>query len=250
MLQQCFATPRDLEEAGLGRARLQAIPLAQRRRNLVLASGWLAPALRKRNQLPLRVDYDPADLDTGSANGLQGMTGGASVVWSLTGAATTVQAAAVKFPSGGSGPGLAYQVNYFSGAYGSVFGPGGVLDSASSLTIDGQTFTVTGSISAGDSFGYRTATDAGVTMASVAMAAWVCLHNTGVDAKTEQDLKATMDLCITPFKVDLAKGEGDLEVDEDATPGDPELGPRGSGQRHPWSWLDHRWPPGQMPRVG
>jgi len=237
MIQQCFATPRDLEEAGLGRARLQAIPLAQRRRNLVRASGWLAPALRKRNQLPLRVDFDPADLDTGSTNGLQGMTGGGSVAWSLAEAATTVQSVAIQFPSGGSGPGTPYQVNYFNGAYGSAFGVGGTLDSASSLTIDGQTFTVSGTVAANDSFGYATVTDSGVTMATVAMAAWICLHNTGVDAKTEQDLQKLMDVCIKPFKEDVAKGEGDLEIDEDATPGVPELGPLGSGQREPWSWL-------------
>src|ERR1700734_1950605 len=146
MLQQLFATPRDLEEAGLGRTRLQVVPLAIRRRNLAKASGWLAPALRKRNKLPLVVEYDHADLDTSNANGLTGMTGGASVTWSFAAKATLVQSVAVQFTAGGTvpGPTLAYTVNPFNGAFSSTFGPGGSLDANGTLTIDGQTFSVVG----------------------------------------------------------------------------------------------------------
>ena len=239
MLQQLFATPRDLEEAGLGRPRLQVLSLAQRRRNLAKASGWLAPALRKRNQLPLVVEFDPADFDP------SGMTGGASVTWSLTAPATLVQAVALLFPAGGTVPGapLAYQINPFNGAQASVYGTGGTLTTAGTLTIDGQTFTISGAIAAGDGFAYSTGTDPGVTLATVHMAAWLSLHNTGVDAKTEADLQRSYEAALK-VKAELAAGEGDLETTEDATPGVAELGPMGSGQHTPWAFLDrYRYSP-------
>jgi len=233
VLQQLFATLRDLEEAGLGQNRLQVIPLAQRRRNLAKASGWLAPALRKRNKLPLVIEFDPADLDTSR------MTGGASVTWSFTAKAALVQAVGVQFTAGGTvpGPPLAYVLNTANGASGSAFGPtGGNLASNGTLTIDGQTFTVAGTVNSGDVFAYSTTTDPGVSDATVHYAAWLCLHNGGVDAKTNEDLQRSYESA-KAFKAELAAGEGDLETDEDATPDIAELGPTGVGQKYPWDFL-------------
>ena len=240
MLQQSFATPRDLEERGLGRARLQICSLGQRVRALQDASGWVAPALRKRNKLPLVAEYSPTDLDT------TGMIGGASVAWSLTQAATVIQAVEVQFTAGGTvpGPTLAYQVNWYAGAYRGASDPpaftaGGSLTAGGQLTIDGQTFTITGTVAVNDAFVYATVTDSGVRLTTVWMAAWLLLHNGGVDAKTEQDLQKCYDAALK-FKAELAAGDGDLEQTEDATPNVPELGPLGVGQREPWSFMDRR----------
>ena len=201
------------------------------------ASGWLAPALRKRNKLPLVVEFDPADLDP------SGMTGGASVTWTLSAPATLVQSVAVQFTAGGTVPGalLAYTINPFYGAYGSTFGPGGgTLSSGGALTIDGQTFALSGAVASGDSFAYTTTTDPGVVMATVHFAAWISLHAGGVDAKTNEDLQRSYESA-KAFKAELAAGEGDLEADEDATADKAELGPTGVGQKNPWDFLRSRY---------
>ena len=104
-------------------------------------------------------------------------------------------------------------MNPFAGAYGSTFGPGGTLTSEGTLTIDGQTFTLAGTVTSGDSFGYSTTTDPGVSLATAQMAAWLILHNGGVDAKTEADLQKAYESAKAFRGDDLAAGTGDSEND-------------------------------------
>lgn len=235
MLQQLFASPRMLELLGLGKARLAQVPLAQRRLALKGASGFFAPWLRKRNQLPLLVELDPEELDT------TGMTGGASVSWSLTSRASAVRDVAVKFTAAGAAaPGLAYVTNLYHGASGSTFnGPGGTLDASGAMVWDGQRFTVSGTVNVGDTYSFSLITDPGAAMATAWLAAYTLLHNKGLDAKTEQDLGTFYDAAMA-FARSLGAGEADLEKTGDATPNQAELGPRGSGQKTPWDWLGRR----------
>lgn len=232
---QRLASLRQLEELGLGQPALRSIPLQTRRRALTAASGWIAAFIRKRNAFPLVAAHDPEDLD------VTGVTGHASVTWSAAGNATLVQDVAVKFTSAGSTPGalLTYTTNPHAGAYGGTFtGPGGTLDADGALVIDGQRFTIAGTVAVNDTFTFSTAlSEPGVSLAVVQMAAWTLLHNRGVDAKTEADLQATYDAA-TAFARAVALGsEAQLDKASDATPGRAELGPLGSGQTTPWAFL-------------
>lgn len=231
MLQQLFASPRMLELLGLSRARLSQVPIAQRRLALKGASGFFAPWLRKRNQLPLVVELDPEELD------VAGMTGGATVTASRVAPAQRVADVAVRFTSGGAPPGLAFTTNLYHGASGSTFnGPAGSLDSSGAVEIDGQRFVVAGTVNAGDVFAFSLVTDPGVAMATAMLAAYTLLHNRGLDPKTEQDLGTFYDAAMA-FARSLGAGEADLEKTADATPDRAELGPMGSGQKHPWDFL-------------
>lgn len=235
MLQQVFASPRMLELLGLGKNRLAQVPIAQRRLALKGASGFFSPFLRKRNQLPLVVEMDPEELDT------TGMTGGASVSWSLVCPASSVRDVGVKFTTAGTAPGpLTYVTNLYHGATGSTFnGPGGTLDASGAMVWDGQRFTIAGAVSVGDTFTFSLITDPGVALATAQLAGYQLLHNRGIDPKTEQDLSTFYDAAMA-FARALGAGEADLEKAEDATPNVAELGPRGSGQRNPWDWLGRR----------
>lgn len=232
MLQQLFASLRALEELGLGKPALQAIPMAQRRRALKAASGFLAPMVRKRSQLPLVVELDPDELDAST------MTGGATVAHTLVAAGTKAQDVSVKFTGAGAAPGalVPYSTNPYAGAFGSTFLAAGALDASGGLEIDGQRFTVTGTVAANDVFTFSMVVDPGIALTTTQIAAWILLHNRGLDPKTEADLQRQYEAAMA-FAKALGAGDADLERLNDATPNRAELGPLGSGQRAPWEWL-------------
>lgn len=238
--QQSFASPRDLEEIGVARDAIQGVPLPQRKRGIKAASGVLAPYLRKRAAMPLTPTLDPDDFDT------SGMSGGASVTYVVaTPGATHARDVGVSFVFGNqviiNGPVLILAaVNLDYGAYGSTDLAPVLLPLAGTITIDGYTFTIDLSkIVSGDFFAYSTRVDAGACSATCSVAAYTLLGARGVDPATLASLKAQNDAAIAWAK-DVAKGDGDLAPDADATPQQTEAGPRFTGQRSPWEFIDLR----------
>ena len=234
--QQTFATARDLEELGIAREAIQVIPLAQRKRALKAASGTLAPYLRKRNTLPLAPVLDPDDLD------VSGMTGGAGVTYAPAATApTNARDVAITFTAGTVGTaGITYQVDLDAGAYGSAQGSALALPTDGTITIDGYTFTLAAgaTVNAGDVLAYSQRVDSGAAAAVCQVAAFLLLGSRGIDPSTMETLKSQNDAAIAWAK-DIAKGEADLAVDADATPARAEAGPRYTGQRSPWEWLNN-----------
>ncbi|MFT3773007.1 MAG: hypothetical protein QM820_47090 [Minicystis sp.] len=232
MIQQAYATLRDIDEFGIAKPSLASIPKPQKLRALKAASGRLAPYLRKRYKLPLRVELDADDFD------ISGLTGGATVTYALLANVNPQKAqdVTVKFPAGGTvgNPGITYAISYDAGL---TFGSPSPLPLSGQITIDGYTFTVVGTITTNDSFSYSTRVDYGVCEATVTIATWLLLHNRGLDPKTLEDLQKRHDAAMAWAKV-LGEGEGDLETSADTTPELDEGGQRGDGQQNPWDWLD------------
>lgn len=236
--QQAFATARDLEEIGIARDAIQAIPLAQRKRSLKAASGVLAPYLRKRAAMPLTPSFDPDDWNA------FGMVGGAAVTYvELSPGPTHARDVRVSFPVGGivGQLGPTYAIDLDSGAYGSAATLAGALPLSGDITIDGLTFTLAAgaTVAPGDAFTYSTRVDAGACSATCHVAAYTLLGAQGVDPITTKSLKDNADAAIAWAK-DVAKGDAELELDADATPARAEAGPRFTGQRSPWEWMDRR----------
>ena len=235
--QQTFATARDLEELGIARDAIQAIPLAQRKRTLKAASGTIAPYLRKRSELPLAVLLDADDFDA------SGMTGGATVTYASTDTPpTNARDVTVTFTAGTVGqPGITYRVNLDAGAYGSTDGSALSLPTDGTIAIDGYVFTIEAgaTINAGDAFAYSQRVDVGTVAAVCQVAAFLLLGSRGIDPTTMETLKSQNDAALAWAK-DIAKGEADLAVDADATPARAEAGPRYTGQTSPWQWLNQR----------
>jgi hypothetical protein len=232
--QQLFATPRDLEETGRARTALEAIPVAVRRRVLRSASGYISPYLRKRNGLPLTPQLEDLDAD--------GMTGGAAPV-PAPAAPTLAQDIRVVFTAGGTvGPssGITYAVDTASGAYGSEPGPSAPLADDGTIVIDGVTWTLPagGVVVDGDAFTYSTRVDPGVALATVRVAAYSLLGHgdSTIDPDLRREIKEAHDQALIWAK-DLAAGEGDLEIKDDASPGYREGGVRTTGQRGYKDWV-------------
>lgn len=236
--QQTFASPRDLEEIGIARDAIQGLPLAQRKRNLKAASGVLAPYLRKRAAMPLTPTLDADDWD------VSGMVGGAAVTYLENGAGVThARAVGVKFTTGGvvGQVGIMVAVNLDFGAYGAAYGVAAALPIDGTIAIDGYTFTLAAgaTVAVNDIFTYATRVDAGAAAAACHIAAYTLLNARGVDPITTKALKDNNDAAIAWAK-DVSKGDADLAPDADATPAIAEAGPRFTGQRSPWEWVDRR----------
>jgi hypothetical protein len=232
------ATPRDLEDLGLGRPALQAISLAQRRRTLRAATGTLAPFLRIRYELPLVPTLDESDTDP------SGLAGGAEVTYD-GGPATLVQDVAIQFSVVGSV--TSYALNTSNGAYGSAYGSPTVLSAGQTVVIDGYTVTFTGTINDGDVFAYSTrfVQDPGIAQAVCWVAARSLIQNRGVDSKTEQALDKGFDAAMAWAKALGIPGEGELDPTVDRTPTKDEYGPLFTGEQGPYDWLTE---PGRFPR--
>lgn len=232
--QEVFATPRDLEEGGRAREALQQIGIAERRRALKRASGFLAPYIRKRNALPLTVELDADDWDT------TGMTGGAVPTITLA-KPTLVQDVRAVFTAGTVGqPGITYAIDVNAGAYGSAVGASIALPLSGVITIDGCVFVLPagGTTVNGDSFTFSTRVDAGVARATVMVAAWDLLGHGGsaIDSDLRRELQDAHDVAVR-WARDLGKGDGDLEPRGDATPDRREGGFRFFGQRDAYEWV-------------
>lgn len=230
---QVFATSRDLEVMGLATDRVRPIPLADRRLAIMAGSQVIAPYLRARYALPLAVELSRRELD------VSGLTAGALV--SPAGAPSEVQSVGVRFPAGGliGTVGPTYQVTTDAGAYGAVYGPALPVPANGQITIDGLTWTLTGTLAAGDAFTYVTRVDAGAAWAAVQVAMWILLGSGGVDPASQDVDKYRYEAAIKWGEALLA-GPAQLDQSKDATPARAELGPRGSGQRTPWAFLDRR----------
>lgn len=233
MAPQVFATTRDLEVLGLAADRARSMPLADRRLALMAGSQVIAPYLRARFALPLAVELSRRELD------LSGLVGGASV--SPVGTPSEVQSVGVRFPVAGivGASGLTYQITTDAGAYGAVYGPALALPTSGEITIDGITWTVAGELVTDDVFTYVTRADAGAAWASVQVAMWILLGSTGVDPASQTDDKYRYEAAIKWGEA-LRSGPAQLDQKMDATRSRAELGPRGSGQKTPWAFLERR----------
>jgi hypothetical protein len=229
--QISLCTLRDLEELGIARDAIQGTPIDQRRRTVRAASGVLSPWLRKRQSLPLTPTIDDEEVVTG------GMTGGATVAHDA-GPATRARDVAVKFTAAGTTgeAGILCAVNMDFGAFGSSYSAPVALPLDGKLVIDGYAWTIAGAVNVNDLFTYSTRVDPGAATAVAQVAAFLMLGSRGVPAETLETLQKLHDGAIAWAKA-VAKGEGDLPLDADATPTRAEAGPRYSGQKTPWQFL-------------
>jgi hypothetical protein len=222
-----LATAGDLEALGIAQKALQALPLAQRLRGLCVSTGRLITPIRKRYGTPIVPTLDVARL-------VSGITGTGVATWT-GGPATLVQDYLLTFASGGT----TYTLTANAGAYGAITGPATTW--TGSITVDGYTLTIAGTINAGDTYAWSTAVvqDPGIALAVSQVAAYVLLHNRGIDPKTEADLKAGYDGAMAWAAALGIPGEGELDpsLDTDATDGG-KYGPLGAGTSSPYSWLD------------
>lgn len=222
-----LATARSLERLGLGQKALQALPLAQRLEGLRAATGRLITPIRKRYGTPLVPTLDLATVDA------SGLTGGAAVSWD-GGPATLVQDYLLTFAASGA----TYTLTTNAGAYGAT--ASAAKPWTGSLTVDGYTLTLTGTINTGDAIGWTTTLvqDPGVSLAVCQLAAYLLLHNRGMDPKTEEDLRTAYDGAMSWAASLGVPGEGELDSSVDKTPAYSEYGPQGSGQTSPYQWVD------------
>jgi hypothetical protein len=214
-----LASARTLERLGVAQKAIQALSLAQRLEALEAATGEIAPFLRKRYPLPLRPTLKVRALDA------SGMTGGATAAWS-GGPASLVDDYLVIFAAGPT-----YAITTSAGAYGAAAGRS--LPWTGSVTVDGYTLALTGTISPGDTYAWSTAIvqDPGIAFAVARIAAAALLVGRGVDPKTEQTLSAGRDAAMAWAKALGIPGEGELSPDLDTDPIDGgSYGPLGSGQ--------------------
>jgi hypothetical protein len=223
-----LATARNLERLGISQARLQSISLPQRLEALRAATGRLITPIRKRYGVPPIPTLDLATVDTSL------FTGNAVASWS-GGPATLVQDSALTFAASGA----TYTLTQNYGSFGATAGPSQAW--SGSLTVDGYTLTLTGSINTGDIFAWTTSMvqDPGIALAVAQVGAWLLLHNTGLDPGTEQDLQRSYESAIEWAKALGIPGEGQLDASLDLSTVDGgTYGPLGTGQSSPYAWID------------
>lgn len=223
-----LASARTLERLGLGQRALQSLPLAQRLEALRAATGELAPYLRKRYALPL---VPTLDVETVDVSGLPGAT----VAWD-GGPATRVDDYLITFTVANGA--TSYTLTTSAGAYGATAGPSAPW--LGSLTVDGYTVTLSGTIANGNTLAWSTAIvqDPGVAFAVVRIAACALLYSRGLDPKTLVDLVEQRDAALTWARALGIPGEGELAPTADATPTVSEYGPLVSGNSSPYAFLD------------
>lgn len=229
MLQQNYATLRDLGELGVAAKALATVSSGHKKRAILAASGRIALYLRKRHTLPLTPDVTPLDT-TGLIHG-----GTASLTIGSPGPAMVQDIAVQVFDPGTVGiVGVTVQVSVDAGT---TYGPLTALALTGDLTIDGVTLTLAGPLAAGDMVEWSTRVDFGLCEATISIAAYLLVHNRGVDPVTMEDLEKRWEKAIQWSK-DLASGEAFLDNREDATPELDEGGSYGDGQQDPWDFLD------------
>lgn len=220
-----LASARTLERLGIAQKALQALPLAQRLEGLRAATGRLITPIRKRyNALVPTLDLATVD---GS-----GLTGGATWSWD-GGPAALVQDYILTFGASGT----TYTLTPNAGAWRAVPGPS--LTWTGSLTVDGYALTITGAITTGDTFAWSTSLvqDPGIGLAIAQLAAFVLLHNRGVDPKTEEDLRVAYDGAMNwAWSLGVA-GEGELAPTIDPAPVPSPYGPQTVGTSSCYDFL-------------
>lgn len=222
-----LAAPRALEELGIATKAIQALPLAQRLRALRAATGETAPYLRKRYPLPLAPTLDASFIDA------SGMSGGVVASWA-GGPASRVDDYLLTFAAAGA----TYTITTSAGAYGATASASAAWPG--SLTVDGYTLTLAGTINTGDTYAWSTGIvqDPGIAFAVVRIAAALLIVARGIDPKTEATLVAGRDAAMAWAKSLGIPGEGELSQDLDTNTIDGgTYGPLGSGQTHADDWL-------------
>jgi hypothetical protein len=251
VLQQPYATLGNLERLGVATKALQGLPVLTRRDALKSVSGLMEPYLQKRHKPPFEVEHDP-DFDD-----LSGMTGGAVPIWSLEPAGPVTPGGQarpmdvlVAFPAGGTVgvAGITYCVTApDAGAYNSqavpVMPPGPTLPFPVSgiVTIGGYPFQlpIGATVNPGDSLCFMLRTDAGLTGACSAWAAYVLLNARGTDPKTQETLAAGKVDAVAWCKA-VAGGEADIDKSAGSNPKVQHGGTRfkhGPEQQDAYAWV-------------
>ena len=229
MIQQPYATLRDLDELGVAAEALAMLPAAHKRRAILAASGRIALYLRKRHTLPLRPDVTPLD-DSG-------LTGGGTGALAIgTTSPVKVQDIAVQVVAPGV-VGVDPVTIQMSTDAGVTYGAVTALASTGALTIDGVTLTLAGALAAGDVVEWSTRVDFGLCESTVAIAAYLLLNNRGLDPASMESLEKRWEKALK-WSTDVAAGDAFLDSKEDATPDLDEAGPYGDGQQDPWDFMD------------
>lgn len=108
------------------------------------------------------------------------------------------------------------------------------------ITIDGYSATITGTIADGDVLAWSTTIvqDPGISLAVSRIAAHVLIMNRGLDPKSEADLQSGYEAALSWARALGIDGNAELDPNVDRTPAKSEYGPLGTGQNDPYTWLD------------
>ena len=231
MIQQNYATLRDLDELGVAAEALAMLSPAHKRRAILAASGRIAGHLRPKHTLPFKPDVTP--LEAGSL-------GGGSAVLTITGAPQLVQDLAVRVAVGGvvSAGGVTLEVSTDAGT---TYAAPVALGVTGELVVDGVTLTFTGALVALAVVEWSTCVDRGLMEATVAIAAYILLNNRGLPAETMDGVEKRWEKA-EKWAEKVAAGGAFLDKNEDATPQLDEGGGYGEGQQNPWDFLDVVYP--------
>ncbi|MFS8070777.1 MAG: hypothetical protein ACMG6S_30795 [Byssovorax sp.] len=230
VIQQNYATLRDLDELGVAAEALAMLTPAHKRRGILAASGRIAGYLREKHTLPFKPDVTPLDSS--------GLVGGGSAALTITGNPALVHDVVVRVAAGGVVGVDAVTIEISTDA-GATFRAAAPLALHGALEVDGVTLTFTGTLDALDLVEWSTCVDRGLCEASVAIAAYLLLNNRGLSAETMESVEKRWEKAEAWAKV-IAGGDARLDKNVDATPNVEESGPRFTGQRTPWQWLGRR----------
>lgn len=232
MIQQPYATLRNLDELGVALEALATLTPAHKRRGILAASGRIAGHLRPKHTLPFKPDVTP--LEAGA------LVGGGSAALTITGTPLLVQDLAVRVAAGGVVGVDAITVEISTDAGDTYRAPVALaLDGA--LVVDGVTITFTGALAALDLVEWSTCVDHGLMEATVAIATYLLLNNRGIPAETMETVEKRWEKA-EKWAEKVVIGGVFLDKDADATPELDEGGGYGEGQQHPWDFLDVVYP--------
>ena len=230
MIQQNYATLRDLDELGVAAEALAMLTPAHKRRGILAASGRIAGYLRPKHALPLTPDVTPLEAS--------GPWGGPTASLAITGTPTLVQDIAVRVAAHGVVGVDAITIELSTDA-GATYGAPAALAANGVLVVDGVALTLAGALAALDVVEWSTCVDRGLCEATVAVAAYILLNNRGLPAETMATIETRWQKAET-WAEKVCAGDTRLDAKEDATPNVEESGPRFTGQRTPWAWLGRR----------
>lgn len=226
MIQQSYATLRDLNEFGVANEALAMLTPAHKRRAISAASGRIAAYLRKKHTLPFTPDIDNLDIS--------GLTLGATTTF--LGVPTLVQDLSILFTAAGTigtDP-ITFQLSTDAGTtYGAVQS----LALSGAIVIDNVTITVAGDVAVNDVFTYSTRVDFGLCESTVSIAAFILLNNRGIDPVTMEDLEARWKKALEWAK-DHSVGDAELDGASDNSPAVDEGGVLFDSDTSPYAWTD------------